>query len=95
MPLSFSILSLDGGAILYPNPTNDKLNVIFEASSLEDGQLEIVDALGRIIQSRSLQVVSGINRVELNTMTLAAGIYYVNISFGDHEINFQKFVKTD
>ncbi len=86
-------VSFEDGFLLFPNPTDGVLTISFESPITVDGQLEVVDAIGRIIQSYDLVLTTGFNQVELQTSRLAPGIYYINLAFGAYEIRTQKFVK--
>lgn len=55
----------------YPNPVNDQLTISF-ANEMKNGQLEIVDQTGRVVQR--LQNVSGKN-ITVDVKMLSAGIY--------------------
>ena len=71
----------DNAAILvYPNPVLDKLTV--NLGNIQNGnyQLELVDALGRILLKTETSVAEQSNRLILSLNELAGGVYYLKIS---------------
>lgn len=61
--------------ILYPNPTNDKINLEFENPYL--GKVTLVDAIGNLILE---QEINNESKVSLSISHLAYGIYTLRIS---------------
>jgi hypothetical protein len=72
---------------LYPNPTNDALNL-----SIKNGQameLSIVDLYGKMVLK---QVISE-NLVQVNTQNLSNGTYFVHVTFANGQSSVKSFVK--
>ena len=75
---------------LYPNPNNgDVINIEFFNKSLKtDLNVNIVDINGRIMESRKINIESGLNKKEIILITpLSKGIYFMQIKNG-------KFIST-
>ncbi|MEO7081141.1 MAG: T9SS type A sorting domain-containing protein, partial [Flavobacteriales bacterium] len=71
----------DGSRVLaWPNPTRDRLNVGADLRGQNMVQVQVVDALGRLILRSEVLVESGQDRVEVDTQRLAAGSYMVHLS---------------
>ena len=68
---------------LFPNPVNNTLNIITEKNILK---IEIYDALGRIIVSKSKPSKT------INVEQLESGVYSIAIIFNDNKI-IKKFIK--
>lgn len=70
---------------LFPNPTLDKLNIVFEsAKKTEDVTVYVLDIRGReVIVSHSIAVHSGEKVVEMDLSDLAPGVYGVFINDGE------------
>jgi len=67
-------------AVVYPNPASDKS---FLAVNMKQGGkaiLTIADMTGRTVSKRSIQLYPGSNTIDLETESLAAGSYIVNLT---------------
>jgi Secretion system C-terminal sorting domain len=70
----------------YPNPVSDVLTV--ETSVAETSQLEIIDAVGRVVFKQNVE--SG--NYQISTTDLAKGMYIVRLS-NKNDISIQKIIK--
>ncbi len=71
----------DGSRVLaWPNPTRDQLNVGADLRGQTTVQVQVVDALGRMIQRSEVPVGKGKEHVEVDTKGLAPGSYMVHLS---------------
>ncbi|MEM7161415.1 MAG: T9SS type A sorting domain-containing protein [Bacteroidota bacterium] len=63
---------------LYPNPFDESF--ILE-STLEEGitQIEIVNVIGEVVMSNSMNTNDGLNRIEIDGSNLEAGIYILTV----------------
>ncbi|MBP7184997.1 MAG: PKD domain-containing protein, partial [Saprospiraceae bacterium] len=63
-----------------PNPitTNGVLEIV--SPNLTKAKYQLYDNTGKLIESKSLDLLENVNRVELNTEALTSGIYYINVS---------------
>lgn len=68
---------------VWPNPTNDLLNVRLESTEQQSVQLVLSNFLGQQVQYRSLELVNGTNNLSLNTHTLTNGVYTLSIQTED------------
>lgn len=62
---------------VYPNPANDKLNVVIPGA-LRDGQFRITDMSGRVVLQKNISEIGLEGQV--NTQNLSTGIYMVTIA---------------
>lgn len=77
--LAIPTISTSGDFSIYPNPTNNILNIAFSPSSNPNGStIEIMDATGRTIAHAPLIVVDSQASVEVSV--LPAGMYFVKVS---------------
>jgi hypothetical protein len=67
---------------LYPNPTNDVLNVILNTNILE---IEVLDLAGRVL-------LKNVNTSSISTKSLLAGIYVIKIKTAD-TVYKERFVR--
>ena len=75
---------------IYPNPATDKLTLeIPSAISLH--QIEITDALGRVVQSIKWKVQSHITTISVSDFP--SGVYFIKVQLQDGSATIRKFVK--
>jgi hypothetical protein len=65
---------------VYPNPFKDDFTVKYDADKQEKISLEIIDMLGRTINSRSWNVGIGSNRLDINLDSFPAGMYMIKVT---------------
>ncbi len=71
----------DGSRILaWPNPAHEVLNVGADLRGQTSVQVQVVDALGRLIQRNEVPVGTGQDHVVVDTKGLAPGSYMVHLS---------------
>jgi hypothetical protein len=70
---------------LYPNPANDKIFILAEASA----SITVYNMLGEQIQNSMINNQS----IEINTSSWQAGIYFATLRFNDGSSETKKFVK--
>lgn len=74
---------------IYPNPFNYTINI---AGQLEyKALLQVTDVYGKRLQEQDL--MPGIVNLELNTSSLASGIYYIEIKASNNKRIFDKMIK--
>lgn len=77
----------------YPNPSKDVLNIVYTSEYSTDGELILVDNLGRIVYSEALNITPGKKQMAISSQALGlgAGIYTIRIAtpYGN---NFSKVV---
>jgi hypothetical protein len=67
---------------LFPNPTNDLMHIQTDLKNSQKLTLEIVDAQGRLVWSKSSQCQAGQNteQISLKSQGLSNGIYLLKIT---------------
>jgi hypothetical protein len=63
--------------IIYPNPVAESATIQWNATSTEQGQLDVFNAQGQLISTERYTVSAGAQQVQLNTQSLSAGMYIV------------------
>ncbi len=56
----------------YPNPVGEQLNISFENSEAGQGLLQLADISGKILLSKSVEIVAGINTLSLSSIEMAS-----------------------
>ncbi len=64
---------------LYPNPAADQFQLSIGLLRNTTVDLEMIDDLGRVVQSSAYELAAGANNLNINTSGLAKGIYQVRI----------------
>lgn len=74
---------------IYPNPTQNNLNITFEGKSQEYFEVTVYDLLGRIMSNQAVE--SNVNNT-ISIKQLNAGMYFLRLSNGKKQM-IQKIVK--
>jgi hypothetical protein len=79
---------------LYPNPAKNTLNIEFDASTVENTRIELLDKNGNVLDSFGWTVVNpGFQSTSIDVSKLGSGdLYYIRIS-QNGERYIEKFVK--
>ena len=68
---------------IYPNPTNEKCHVIYEAIAPSNLEVTVLNYLGQIVNEKSYKAQLGNNDIELDLSALKTGIYFVSVKEGN------------
>jgi hypothetical protein len=82
------------GISVQPNPVNSSASVKFVSENSGSYTVQIIDVIGKVVNSFNTEVVEGNNSVTIETNNVPAGIYFVNITDGKVSAT-QKFVIAD
>ncbi len=86
-------LSAAGNNVMvYPNPVSDKLNISFSLPKSDKVKIDILNALGQVIQTENTSNDGGMKVVTVNTSSLNKGLYFVKLSVNGQIIT-RRFVK--
>jgi hypothetical protein len=67
-------------AVAYPNPASDVVNILLETNVSGTIQLQVTDALGRVVNSVQTQLPAGMQQVAWNIpQNLANGMYQIHL----------------
>ncbi len=83
----------NSSAIIFPNPGKDKVQLFIFSNTSTDAILKLFDLNGKIISERIINLSRGNNKNELDTSTLAAGIYYLQIRTNDKLKTFKLVIE--
>jgi hypothetical protein len=85
------VLAEQFNLLIYPNPANDEVNVLYNiGSEIGNATIEIYDITGRTINS--YKVVLGNNNLKINTQKYNKGIYYVILVVDGQRMKVEKLV---
>lgn len=63
---------------LFPNPASNEVNLSIVAASPVNSEIKIVNTLGQIVYTKQVALNTGSNEVQIDTRSLATGVYYVS-----------------
>ncbi|MCE2683145.1 MAG: T9SS type A sorting domain-containing protein [Flavobacteriia bacterium] len=66
--------------VLFPNPTNGDAVLTFSSETNESAQTMIIDQLGKVVSSRSIEIQTGANTVAINADQLGNGMYTIMLN---------------
>jgi len=78
---------------VYPNPTEDELNIAFTTKYSANALISITSITGQNIQSHLIQAQEGTNLVLIDTNELESGVYFVQINVNGTSKTIQFIVK--
>lgn len=86
-----AIKELNGVKITtYPNPVTEKLNINFEKNLNEKVQLNIYNALGKLVMNQAIQNTSGKSTYDVSS--LSKGVYMIELTTGTSSFK-KSFIK--
>lgn len=65
--------------IVYPIPSNDYVNILFQSTNTQMAQIELRSIDGKLILRKNIDCKNGLNTLNLNVSDLAQGVYQVNV----------------
>jgi hypothetical protein len=77
--------------VLFPNPAQDLLQINFFSEENSIVEVSMIDLMGKVIESKSVEANDGINVTEMNTSSLQNGIYLLRV-VQDGDVQIRKFV---
>ena len=91
VPLGDEVGEMPGRETLkaVPNPTNDKWNIIFEASKKSEGIVNIYNVKGECLYSKNIHLEKGINEFEVDCQTWQVGVYLLKITEDKNETSIR------
>lgn len=91
----FDLIAPNTTLKLWPNPVSNHQAFYVQLSSKKriGGTLSIIDASGKIVYLKTVQLERGINTVEFNNQQLANGIYTILVKAEDGSSNNINFIK--
>ena len=87
-PTSTKIITKSSTLNIYPNPAVDNIIAEMNASSAAQAFVQIVNMSGAVVNSFHYSVLTGINKININTSNLPKGAYFVSIiANGERMVN--------
>ncbi len=89
--LDVDLFSSDSNIQVYPNPVNDRMNIIFDAVQEGQATIQLRSMEGRLMKSMLSQVVEGKNVLSMDTERISTGIYFLQLETEGQKL-FKKVV---
>jgi hypothetical protein len=70
---------VDAIIMMYPNPTNDKLNVIYQASAFQNIVLNIYNVMGQSLHKDNFEFEAGLHTIVVDAKDYAKGMYIISL----------------
>ena len=90
-PLNVNELENNIGMNVFPNPAVNKTTVSFELNGEAAVNVTVTDLAGQVVYTNNLGNVAGAQNVEINTASIANGVYMVNVE-ANGAVSTQKLV---
>jgi len=79
----------DGIVAIYPNPTNDKVNVVYQSGTAQKINLDVFNAVGQNMYNNTYEFNAGLNTIVIDAVQYAKGMYIINLQ---NTINGNKYL---
>ena len=66
--------------MLFPNPTNGEVNVIFNSSVTEEASVRIFDMVGKTVLTQNVALNQDNNKFSFDLSNMTKGIYFVELN---------------
>lgn len=90
-PASINEVENNIGMNVFPNPAVDNATVSFELNGEASVNVTVTDLAGKVVYTNNLGNVAGAQNVEINTASMANGVYMVNVE-ANGAVSTQKLV---
>ncbi|MFN0204093.1 MAG: T9SS type A sorting domain-containing protein [Bacteroidia bacterium] len=67
----------------YPNPANDKINLIISIPGEESARLQVFDTAGQLKTNEVIALENGLISLELPSSKWATGFYFIKVQYGN------------
>lgn len=79
----FSVRQLDFPIAAQPNPATENLNLVFNLRKVQNLDIDLIDATGKLARHLETGAVAGENRVALQVADLPAGVYFARLTLSE------------
>jgi hypothetical protein len=84
--------SRPGNLVIYPNPARNLVEVTLE-KSVQAGSVNLYNANGQLIESKRISANASEEKIVFNVSDLPAGMYFVNLTSGEHQTGKKLLVR--
>ena len=80
---------------IYPNPTQDVLNIDLYTSKVQNTTVKVLDMSGRIVKQIQGRSEAGMNKLSISLGEIASGVYTIQVFENDNLTHVSKVKKND
>ena len=94
--LPTGIFELNGEKLtakVFPNPTREALNLVFQSNQSFDAQIVISDVIGRSVTVKNFKVIDGENQLPMSVSSLSNGLYFLQLKNNGKIVFSEKIIK--
>ncbi|MFA7272471.1 MAG: CotH kinase family protein [Crocinitomicaceae bacterium] len=78
---------------IYPNPFNERIEIVFHSTLNETVQIKLLDASGRIVLDANYPSENGLQTIQLQNLShLSSGVYFLELTVGNEKVT-KKIIK--
>ena len=85
--------SQEGNINVFPNPVSDNLNISVFLPKPDHLKIRILNITGELIYSGEADYEGGQKVLNINTTSLASGMYFVHVNYNNGQSLTSRFVK--
>lgn len=85
-------IKLDDSIAVYPVPAESSLTIVYDSNNTGTVTVNVVDAIGQLLVTRTEGVVQGFNNFQLDISQLPVGAYFINV-VDDNGLKVRPFIK--
>jgi hypothetical protein len=74
---------------IYPNPTNNKVNLDFTTQKSTTATWVLYNELGKKVKTGSKKLIAGNNQISINMQNIKSGIYFISLEMDEETITKQ------
>ena len=78
--------------VLFPNPTKNTTEAIFNSSCDQTAYLIVTDSKGFLVENRAVNCIKGSNSLDIDLTGKSQGIYFITITTNEYTLS-NKLVK--
>lgn len=82
-----------GNMLAYPNPAHDNITVRFTAERAGKYSFALTDVSGRLLQTKTIDAVNGINNINIDVSSYTQGMYMIMLTSSGDKKRTVKFIK--
>ena len=92
-PMQPDTVAATVATLIYPNPAYDELNINITSASDHEYLISLIDLSGKVVLARTEFIPSGTTTVTLQCVTIARGLYILQVSGGGHSVTEKVILK--
>jgi len=88
-----NLLQQDMTLEITPNPVVQDCRVVYTATSVEKGSMQLIDMLGNVVMEKNIEMVPGKNTEQLSLQSVSPGLYQLRLIAGNGQAIAKKLIR--